>query len=69
MPPVPQAAAAYAFLANVVKDMSHLDTAETLLRQVIRLDPNKDATHFLALAHLLEGKFDLKGYIYKLFLC
>ena len=34
VPPEPQAAAAYSFLAGVLKDHSLLDTADTLLRQV-----------------------------------
>lgn len=61
VPPTPQAAAAYSFLASVAKDLSCLDAAETLLRQVVKQDPRKDATHFLGLVHVLEGKLDLKS--------
>mmetsp|Transcript_9579 Transcript_9579/g.15917 ORF Transcript_9579/g.15917 Transcript_9579/m.15917 type:complete len:549 (+) Transcript_9579:1371-3017(+) len=61
VPPTPQAAAAYSFLASVAKDLSCLDAADTLLRQVVKQDPRKDATHFLGLVHVLEGKLDLKS--------
>ena len=29
--------------------------------QVVKLDPRKDATHFLSLVHVQEGKLDLTG--------
>lgn len=43
------------------KELSHLDAADTLLRQVVKQDARKDATHFLGLVHVLEAKLDLRG--------